>query len=124
MSDGDDNEPLLLDKYSVYSFDKALRRTISNGTRETDNFFRRFINWVNMGAPFQNIYIFLTILQTLMMVISQYMQQILEKEPAALACKFNGDWVSCSKEYICENELILDVTYRVVEDEEYIDNWV
>ena len=45
-------------------------RTIAGEARETDGCFRRLVNCVNCGAPFQNLYIFLTILQALMATLS------------------------------------------------------
>lgn len=64
-----------------------------------------------------------------MATLSSSLQALLEKEPNSYVCKINGEWKPCKKEEICERGLEYDYEYtdggyRIVEDDEYLDNWV
>ena len=48
---------------------------------------------------------------------------MLEKEPTQFECLEQDEWVSCDKEDICGGLRSKD-TYRFVENDDYLDNWV
>ena len=110
----------------IYSYDKALRRTISNDPSEEVGPTRRIFLKMLCGHAFQFLFIFATLLQTGLHVYLQFGFGFLEKEPPKLECFDDStqEWTACDKKKICGEQIPTD-HYRPVESEpEYLDNWV
>ena len=96
--------------FRVYTYDKALRRTINRNYRRDASIgcCKKYILIITCGATFQVVLIILTTLMALLSILTTTFQALLEKNPNKLECYHDeegapdgGEWRECTKEYIC-----------------------
>jgi hypothetical protein len=100
-------------KYRLYTFDKALRRTINKDYKKKAQdlgCWKMFLLIITVGALFQVVYISLTVFQSALACVTQTFQALLEKNPNRFECFHDqgdgdapegGEWRECTKEEIC-----------------------